>query len=318
MPFIAHAGLFSFVADAFSTSGASVNEKKEANTQTMAILKAPLPGELVSEVTIVSDSVLAPGLTSVNTGGSVIYGNSSRIYTYVVKPGDTLSQIADMYDVSINTIKWANDIENGIRPGDMLVILPISGVRHTVEKGETLKGIATKYHGDIDDIIAYNGLVDAGSIKVGDVVVIPDGEVSAPKSSSPASSRSIAGKVADTVKNAVGYYMRPTAGPKTQGIHGNNAVDFGGSLNSPIYAAASGRVIVSKNDGWNGGYGSYIVISHDNGTQTLYAHLNETIVSVGQTVSRGETIGRMGRTGKVYGPTGIHLHFEVRGAKNPY
>ncbi len=67
--------------------------------------------------------------------------------------------------------------------------------------------------------------------------------------------------------------------------------------------------------GWNGGYGNYIVIRHGGGTQTLYAHTSSNLVSVGDTVSAGETIGAVGNTGQSTGP---HLHFEVRGTSNPF
>ena len=70
-----------------------------------------------------------------------------------------------------------------------------------------------------------------------------------------------------------------------------------------------------NNGAWNGGYGNYVVISHANGTQTLYAHLNYGIATVGQSVGRGQLIGYVGATGKV---TGSHLHYEVRGAQNPF
>ncbi|MDO8482413.1 MAG: M23 family metallopeptidase, partial [bacterium] len=73
--------------------------------------------------------------------------------------------------------------------------------------------------------------------------------------------------------------------------------------------------IVSKNYGWNGGYGEYVVISHSNGTQTLYSHMSENITYPGMRVSQGQVIGYVGSTGK---STGSHLHFEVRGAKNPF
>ena len=74
-------------------------------------------------------------------------------------------------------------------------------------------------------------------------------------------------------------------------------------------------MIVSRSSGWNGGYGNYIVIKHANGAQTLYAHLNANYVGVGDYVSAGEVIGGMGNTGR---STGTHLHFEVRGARNPF
>jgi murein DD-endopeptidase MepM/ murein hydrolase activator NlpD len=109
----------------------------------------------------------------------------------------------------------------------------------------------------------------------------------------------------------------------TQGLHGYNAVDIGTPIGTPIYAAATGQVIVARSSGWNGGYGNYIVISHDNGTQTLYAHLSQVLVSEGGSVAQGQTIGLSGNTGDVFpAPTaahpnsGAHLHFEVRGAHN--
>ena len=74
-------------------------------------------------------------------------------------------------------------------------------------------------------------------------------------------------------------------------------------------------MIISREGGWNGGYGNYIVIKHGNGTQTLYAHNSRNVVKEGQTVTRGQLIGYVGSTGK---STGSHVHFEIRGAKNPF
>ena len=87
-------------------------------------------------------------------------------------------------------------------------------------------------------------------------------------------------------------------------------------MGSTIRAATAGQVIIAKADGgWNGGYGNYIVVKHANGTQTLYAHLDSVSTAVGDTVAQGETIGGMGNSGK---STGVHLHFEVRGGRNPF
>ena len=85
---------------------------------------------------------------------------------------------------------------------------------------------------------------------------------------------------------------------------------------TPIYAAANGTVIVAKDNGaWNGGYGNYVVISHPNGTETLYAHMSKVLTCAGASVCQGDTIGLVGMTGEA---TGNHLHFEVRGAANPF
>ena len=100
----------------------------------------------------------------------------------------------------------------------------------------------------------------------------------------------------------------------SQGIHGYNGVDVSAPSGTPIYAAAGGTIVVAKGGGgYNGGYGNYIVIDHGNGTQTLYAHMSSLAVS-GGSVSKGSLIGYVGSTGR---STGNHLHFEVRGAKNP-
>ena len=84
----------------------------------------------------------------------------------------------------------------------------------------------------------------------------------------------------------------------------------GNTRGEPFYAAQGGEVIIAKNDGnWNSGFGNYCVIDHGDGTQTLYAHSDNILVSVGQVVKKGEKIGIIGATGNVTGP---HLHFEVR------
>ncbi|HEU5114585.1 MAG TPA: M23 family metallopeptidase, partial [Candidatus Paceibacterota bacterium] len=86
-------------------------------------------------------------------------------------------------------------------------------------------------------------------------------------------------------------------------------------IGTPIHAAASGVVIIARSGGYNGGYGSYVVISHPNGTQTLYAHMSKVIAHQGDAVEQGDLIGLVGSTGKSTGP---HVHFEVRGAVNPF
>jgi murein DD-endopeptidase MepM/ murein hydrolase activator NlpD len=237
---------------------------------------------------------------------------NDQISLYTVKEGDNLSQIADIFEVSVNTIRWANDLGSGsaISPGDQLVILPVSGIKHVIKSGDTLAKLAKEYESDTVEIALFNGL-DEGGLKVGDEVIIPNGELhnneysSAKSSSQPKASA-----------NTNGYFTHPAPGTRrTQGIHGRNAVDLAAASGTPVFAAATGTVIISKAGGWNGGYGSYIVVKHNNGTQTLYSHLSGNNVSVGDWVTKGSRIGSIGNTGKSTGP---HLHFEVRGGKNPF
>ena len=245
--------------------------------------------------------------------------SSDTISVYVVRSGDTLSDIARMFNVSINTIIWANNLTGAkdVHPGQTLIILPISGVKRTIAKGDTLKSIANKYGADATEIAQYNGLDPAVALAVGTTIIIPGGEVTL----TPAAKKSTGSTARTPVQGSggpaySGYYSNPVPGARiTQGLHGHNGIDFGAKRGSPIHAAAGGTVIIARNSGWNGGYGNYVVITHNNGTQTLYAHLTNAIVSSGQSVSQGQVIGYAGNTGK---STGNHLHFEVRGATNPF
>lgn len=240
---------------------------------------------------------------------------SDKISVYTVRSGDTLQAIANMFGVSVNTIIWANDLKSAkdIRKDQNLIILPISGVKYIVKKGDTIKSIAAAFKGDADEIMRFNDISSNSDIHVGDEIIIPDGEIIV-ASSKPTGSIKSNGSLVD----AKGYYMRPVVGGvRTQGLHGGCrcGVDLASKFGSPVYAAASGTVIISKTTGWNGGYGKYIVVSHSNGTQSLYAHLSNNLVSVGDTVAKGDQIAEMGSSGN---STGTHLHFEIRGAKNPF
>lgn len=102
----------------------------------------------------------------------------SGVIAYTVQPGDVPSQVANAFGVSTNTLLWANDLSywDYIKPGQELEILPVSGIRHTIKKGETLESIVKKFKGDFDKTIKFNGLPADGSLSVGDEVIIPDGQ----------------------------------------------------------------------------------------------------------------------------------------------
>ena len=298
-----------------------VTDSKTTNSQNMALLQAAISPDLdksgsKGEISIVSGTSLLAETQNISDS-KIISPSSDQISIYVVHKGDTLSEIAKMFGVTTNTIIWANDLQGkSISVGQTLVILPISGVQHTVKKGDTLQSIAKSYKADLNDILQFNNLANDSKLAIGDEIVIPDGEVTVnipTKTKSTSVSSSSKGSPYPVYD---GYYMRPIiGGVKTQGIHGHNGVDLASAYGTNILASASGDVIISRSSGWNGGYGSYIVISHPNGTQTLYAHLSATKVSVGDYVEQGQVIGHMGSTGK---STGNHVHFEIRGARNPF
>ncbi len=263
------------------------------------------------DILVIDDTAL---LAETGVSGTIVdiekTSDSEKISIYEVRDGDTLSQIADMFDVTVNTIRWANDFDGSIHPGQTLIILPVTGVKHTIKHGGTIQDVADIYDADVTEIARFNGLDVDVDLSPGDEVIVPYVDPMFEEENN----RVI--KYAGTSSNvSSSYYSNPIPGAIiTQGVHGYNAIDLGASYGTPIYASAAGKVITSKQGGWNGGYGSLIVISHPNGTQTLYSHQSSNVVYAGQQVNGGELIGYVGSTGR---STGNHLHFEVRGASNP-
>ncbi|MEK7628823.1 MAG: M23 family metallopeptidase [Patescibacteria group bacterium] len=325
MPVSAHAFWPSsaLIAESLISRGYAVGGGKEDNIQTMDLPRPtmalnPFGGIGGGDIELVSETALLPQEGPMGTILEIEEGSkSAQISSYVVKPGDTLSEIATMFDVSINTIMWANDLSTtkSIKPGQTLVILPVTGIRYTVKNGGTLRDIVKKYGGDLDEASRYNNIDPDEALEKGMVVLVPDAELHVPKPASPnqSTSRVVRGASGPSYE---GYYTHPVPGARrTQGLHGYNGVDMGAPIGTPVYAAAAGEAIIARASGWNGGYGKYIVVHHSNGTQTLYAHLSENVIGEGVHVSQGELIGYVGSTGRSTGP---HLHFEVRGAKNPF
>lgn len=237
-----------------------------------------------------------------------------EIIDYVVQPGDTVSGIAQKFDVSIDTIRWANDLTSvaSIKPGQILKIPPVTGVVHKVKKGDTVYSIAKYYNTDPQGIVdfPFNTFVndETFELAVGQILIVPDGVK--PKEIPWSPGAYIAQKTPDAgTVVASGKFVWPVSGVISQGYRWyHKAVDIANDKLPNILAADAGKVIVA---GWpdNIGYGNRVLIDHGNGFMTLYAHLSKIYVVSGQTVKRGDPIGQMGSTGRSTGP---HLHFEIR------
>jgi LysM repeat protein len=109
------------------------------------------------------------------------------VITYTVQEGDSASSIAAFFGITTNTLLWANDLKelSIIRPGDELIILPVTGVLHRVKDNQTISSIANLYDADSEEIIAFNNLPADGSIQIGDKLIIPDGIMPSPVSYAP-------------------------------------------------------------------------------------------------------------------------------------
>ena len=310
------------------------------NSQTMGLLQANISSALIlqdkkdkddkvdisKDVNIVSGNALLPKVSPSSGVGGLTEGDSSsdQISVYVVRKGDSIGEIADMFGVSINTILVANDMKKGDKLviGDVLFILPISGLEHTVTKGQTLQSIAKLYKVDLNDIAFYNDIAQNAKLTVGDKLMIPGGEMFDEGGDKPAPN--LGSSIAKDknyysthpIQNITGYFINPVpTGRKTQGLHGpgKRGIDIGAPKGTPIYASASGVVLIAR-VGWSGGYGNMAIIQHPNGTKTLYAHMSKLNTRTGAQVSQGEIIGFVGSTGHSTGP---HIHFEVFNARNP-
>lgn len=320
----AQAGILSFLGDLIGIN--EKNEKTETmNSQTIPLLEARSNPETNSargggEITVINNNALLPDSGPLGTIADIseTKPKQDQISIYIVREGDNLSQIAKMFGVSVNTIKWANDIdfEEQIKIGQTLIILPVTGIQYAIKKGDTIKSIAEKFNGDSEEIANFNGLSLNSVLAEGQTLIIPNGDYAEPTKEKPAPSPLPAAKPKTIIPSYSDYYLRPIDnGRKTQKIHGYNGIDLADSCSTPIMASASGDVIISREHGWNAGYGNYVVISHSNGTQTLYAHLSKNIVAAGWHVAKGQVIGYIGSTGR---STGCHVHLEIRGARNPF
>lgn len=236
--------------------------------------------------------------------------------TYEVAPGDTISTIAERFEISTETVLWANSLgyTDLIRIGQPLLILPVSGVLHTVAKGDTLLSLAATYGVDAEDILGYksNNISDANSLAIGQKIIIPGGKM--PVSRASPSSRGGVRPAAETPAAPAaaaaapsGRFAWPTLGPIFQYFSASHfGVDISPPYGTPVRAADGGMVVRAEKLGW--GLGWNLEVDHGNGYSTVYAHLSRFEVDRGERVSQGEVIGLVGTTGYVTGP---HLHFAV-------
>lgn len=252
---------------------------------------------------------------------------------YQVQSGDTVSEIADQFDVSADAILWANpkleDNPDMLSLDQTLNIPPMDGVLYTVAKGDTVQSIASKFKSTkfpapqlVQNILnndfnqANHDLnPDTPSLTVGQFLMVPNGY----KAYTPRAVKTYGGAVPSSAAKGTGNFGWPVSGTITQRYYARHpGIDVAAPKGTPVRAADAGYVILSGWDNERISYGFEIVISHGNGFSTRYAHLSAMNVDVGDSVKKGQVIGRVGSTGNSTGP---HLHFEIMkggGRYNPF
>lgn len=278
------------------------------------VIAKEFPGRSVNPWEVSSPSQVLSASTDAQQTQTLISDKvRDKIIEYKIQPGDTVSTIAEKFGVSIDTIRWQNDLtsQDDIKIGDTLQILPVTGVSHKVQKGDTVYSIAKKYDADPQSIVdfPYNSFTndETFELAIGQTVIVPNGVM---PSEAPWSA---VARVRQTTPDAgsvvaSGQFVWPVGGMITQYFSWYHpAIDIANSAAPNVLAADSGTVVIAGYPD-NSGYGNRVMIDHGNGYRTLYAHLNAVSVVSGQTVHRGDVIGRMGSSGR---STGTHTHFEV-------
>ncbi len=268
-----------------------------------------------------------------------------EIKSYVVAPGDSLWSIANSQGIEHDTLVGSNNFKTSarLRPGMVLRIPNQDGIFYNMKKNETLENVAKRFGLNTNKIKQVNVKKDFANLKTGDEIFLPGAKPEAEKTPAVAPIQNTAPKLANNNNNLnnnkskksqiIAYiepsektssaaYKWPLMGrinspfgwrqhPITKRKDFHTGIDIKGERNAPIKAANYGHVIYS---GWMGGYGKVLVIEHNNGQSTLYAHCSSLLAGKGATISQGQLIAKVGTTGRSTGP---HLHFEVRNGNSP-
>ncbi len=244
---------------------------------------------------------------------------SNKITEYIVMRGDSAWSITEKFGLKPETILWGNDQLNAaagsLKTGDTLNILPVDGVLHTVQDGDTLETLQTLHETPAQDIFEYIGnnfdLTQPAQLTQGLQLIIPNGvaPISWSEAQAPGAALAPDGRYSGEISNlGTGYFVWPvnTHYLTQEFWGGHGGIDIDTYSRQPVFASDSGTVTFS---GWDAtGYGNMVIINHGNGYQTFYSHNEANLVQAGQTVVKGQQIAESGTTGN---STGDHLDFRI-------
>jgi murein DD-endopeptidase MepM/ murein hydrolase activator NlpD len=303
----AHLGIIALVIIGLLVSGVEIRAASPQPGQTAD------PGSDLPPIQL-SDESNAGDLTIAAVPFTIVPKRArSQVVQYVVGPGDTVTGIAARFHISADSVLWSNakleDNPDMLSIGQNLNIPPTSGVLYTVQKGDSIEAIAAKFKANIADILSdpfdqsnHDLKASPPQLTVGAFLMVPGGE-------KPFVVRKVIyrSSLPSGAARGTSNFIWPVRACISQLFWARHpGYDLAAPKGTPVYAADSGYVEVV---GWdNTGYGNMILLNHGNNFVTRYAHLSAFNVEAGQSVKKGDLIGRVGSTGHSTGP---HLHFEV-------
>ena len=224
-----------------------------------------------------------------------------RLQTYRVRPGDSLSAIAQRFGLRVDTVISFNDIRRArnLMAGMELRIPNADGLAHVVRRGDSLGAVATRYGISLNSLLDWNNL-ESAVIRPGETLFIPGSALSATERDT-VLGRLFIYPTRGSISSRFGDRVSPFTGLREH----HNGLDIAGREGTAVSSAMAGRVAMV---GVNPVYGRYVIVQHADGFQTLYAHLQRIDASKAARVAQGQQIGTMGNTGYSTGP---HLHFTI-------
>ena len=242
--------------------------------------------------------------------------------TVQVKKGDTLYSIAKRYDMSITELIELNGIDSPNQLYVGQVLKTTSSKYYVVKRGDTLASIARKYHTNYKTLAQKNNIKEPYHLKVGQKIAVGNGAAKTSSEAKTATDKTqtvnkntaASNAYVSTKRNA--KFVWPVSGKviSSFGTVGKGLKNDGINISAPVGTAvkAGDKGTVAYVGNGLKGYGNLILLKHPDGYITAYAHTDQMLVKKGQTVSRGEKIATVGKTGGVSAP---QLHFEVRAGK---
>jgi murein DD-endopeptidase MepM/ murein hydrolase activator NlpD len=239
-----------------------------------------------------------------------------RFYSWVAQPGETFALMAartKLKEETLRSLNQSNSRKVEIQPDDLVLLPSKDGVFHMVREGQGLSDIARAYVVPLKEVLSANRKAADADLKPGEILCLPHGRFLWDTDSAwillnaLAKTAGFIRPIAARFADAYGQRMHPVL--QKEAFHGG--LDLAAGMGTPVMAAQDGRVIF---EGPRGTYGNTVILDHGMGLTSWYGHLSQTLARQGQSVKRGDVIGKVGRTGRATGP---HLHFEVRKNNQP-